>query len=184
MNWTDYFYYDTTSPSCLRWKVEVRAGKTRSIVRVKAGDAAGTRSAKGYFSVQLDRKIYKIHRVIWELFNGSIDGELQIDHVNGLKSDNRLSNLRVVANVENSRNRPIRKTNLSGVNGVSRCSNGSGNFYWKSYWVSAEGRSKSKTFSILKYGEDEAFRLACEFRKKTIQQLNAEGAGYTERHGE
>jgi hypothetical protein len=167
----------------LRWKVEVRAGKTKSIVRVRAGDAAGTRSAKGYFSVQLNQKIYKVHRVIWELLNGSIDDEFQIDHVNGIKSDNSLSNLRVVANVGNSRNRTIRKTNISGVNGVSRCSNGYGNFYWKAHWVSAEGRSKSKTFSILKYGNDEAFKLACDYRAKMIEQLNANGAGYTERHG-
>ena len=35
------YYYDTTSPSCLRWKVEVRSGRNSTHVNVKVGDVAG-----------------------------------------------------------------------------------------------------------------------------------------------
>jgi arabinogalactan endo-1,4-beta-galactosidase len=69
------------------------------------------------------------------------------------------------------------------VNGVSRCSNGAGNFYWKACWIDVNGKSRGKSFSISKCGEEEAFRLACDYRNQMIEQLNAEGAGYTERHG-
>jgi hypothetical protein len=42
---------------------------------------------------------------------------------------------------------------------------------------------KSKAFSCLKYGDEEALRLALEWRDKTIKEINEQGAGYTERHG-
>lgn len=41
-----------------------------------------------------------------------------------------------------------------------------------------------KTFSISKYGEKESFRLACEYRSKMIESLNANGAGYASTHGD
>jgi hypothetical protein len=59
------------------------------------------------------------HRVVWALAHGKWpDG--QIDHQNGLPSDNRLENLRVVSASGNARNRPLRSDNTSGVCGVSR----------------------------------------------------------------
>jgi len=45
------------------------------------------------------------------------------------------------------------------------------------------GRLHTRSFSFNKYGEDEAFRLACEWRKERIKELNEQGAGYTARHG-
>ena len=38
-------------------------------------------------------------------------------------------------------------------------------------------------FSVEKHGNEEAFRLACEWRSEQIRLLNEQGAGYTERHG-
>jgi hypothetical protein len=46
-----------------------------------------------------------------------------------------------------------------------------------------EGKPISKYFSMLKYGKEEAFRLACKFREDTIIKLNEMGAGYAESHG-
>ena len=54
---------------------------------------------------------------------------------------------------------------------------------WNAHYVDLNGCSKNKYFSIIQHGKDEAFRLACEWRKEQIELLNLQGAGYTERHG-
>lgn len=51
------------------------------------------------------------HRVIWYYFNGEIPEGTEIDHINGIKDDNRLENLRCVSHSENMNN-PITKEKL------------------------------------------------------------------------
>lgn len=78
--------------------------------RVKAGSYAdSTRRADGYHQValRLDGKQYqlKAHRVAWILEHGAIPDGLQVDHINGIRDDNRLCNLRLVTQRENDQNR-------------------------------------------------------------------------------
>ncbi|HAW1831315.1 TPA: HNH endonuclease [Escherichia coli] len=78
--------------------------------RVKAASYAdSTRRADGYRQValRLDGKQYqlKAHRVAWILAHGAIPHGKQIDHINGIRDDNRLCNLRLVTQRENDQNR-------------------------------------------------------------------------------
>jgi hypothetical protein len=73
----------------------------------------------GYCSISLFGHKHLAHRVVWAIVHGRWPSE--IDHVNGNRSDNRLSNLREVTRTENNRNSAIQRNNTSGVVGVNRC---------------------------------------------------------------
>jgi hypothetical protein len=78
-----------------------------------AGKPAFAQPSDGYLIGRLGGKNYKSHRVAWAIFHGTWpDG--QIDHINGDRSDNRIANLRCVANAVNSKNQKKRSTNKSG----------------------------------------------------------------------
>lgn len=62
---------------------------------------------------------YRAHRVIWALVHGHWT-TMEIDHVNGDKADNRLSNLREASRSDNGRNKGRQANNTSGYMGVSR----------------------------------------------------------------
>ena len=86
--------------------------------RVKAGSIAGAAHCAGYVQLRLQGKNYLAHRIAFLLMTGKWP-EHQVDHINGVKDDNRWSNLRDVTNTVNSQNqrkpRPGNKTGLLGV---------------------------------------------------------------------
>lgn len=58
-------------------------------------------------------KNFRNHRLVYEAFVGEIPQELEIDHINTIRSDNRVENLRVVTHKKNMNN-PITIVNMSG----------------------------------------------------------------------
>lgn len=84
-----------------------------------AGNPISSMDKDGYLRVRLDGVRHKAHRIIWMMKVGSIPEGMVIDHINHNKSDNRLSNLRLVAVETNNRNAPMRADNTSGVTGVN-----------------------------------------------------------------
>jgi hypothetical protein len=70
------------------------------------------RDRSGYLTLKIGRKSYLAHRVCWFLYYGVWpDGHL--DHINGVKSDNRIVNLREATISQNAQNRPVRSRYLS-----------------------------------------------------------------------
>lgn len=170
-----YFKIDSKSPSGLSRIRGVFNGKYEKGNIGYCGYIKDNNS----WEVPFKGRSLKVHRVVWELANGKIPNNCVIDHIDGDSSNNSLSNLRAVPAEVNSRNRGKSKNNNSGVSGVSYREDY--NCYTASWCYSDKVRSKA--FSANKYGHDNAFKLACEYREEQIRLLNEQGAGYTERHG-
>ena len=79
-------------------------------------------SGRGYKIVQIRRKNYYLHRLLAQAFLPNYSKNLQVDHINGNKEDNRLENLRLVTPLGNSVGyQKKRKNTTSRFKGVSFC---------------------------------------------------------------
>lgn len=105
------FQYDAET-GVLTWKVSPGVN-----THVNAGDVAGSLSGDGYWQIKIKGKVYKAHRLAWLLVHGELPP--MIDHINGIRSDNRLANLRACDICSNMWNMKKSVRNTSGVKGVS-----------------------------------------------------------------
>ncbi|MFG1260057.1 HNH endonuclease signature motif containing protein [Xanthobacter flavus] len=83
-----------------------------------AGQRAGTRRSNGYIYIHIDGYWYSAHRLAWFYVNGEWPPD-QIDHISGIRDDNRIANLRPATNRENHQNIGLKRVNRSGAQGVS-----------------------------------------------------------------
>lgn len=83
----------------------------------KQGNVAGCIDKHGYISISINGRKYKAHRLAFMYMLGS-QPEI-VDHVNGLRSDNRWCNLRSCDAIENASNRIVHKNNVLGIKGVA-----------------------------------------------------------------
>ena len=106
------FTYDRET-GVLYWRI-----RDRNTIRHKyvAGSTKGAKD--GYRRVGIKGKNYQEHRIIMMLCFGHIPENAEIDHINHVRDDNRLCNIRIVDNTTNSRNASIGKNNTTGVCGV------------------------------------------------------------------
>lgn len=103
--WNKYFTY---SNGDLYWLTGSRKGRV-----------AGTDHKAGYRQVNIGGKYFLSHRIIWEMHNGTIPDGMEVDHINHIRNDNRIENLRIVTGGENKKNQSKRNINSSGVTGVT-----------------------------------------------------------------
>jgi len=95
--------------------------KVRTSNRTKVGKVAGSlHEPTGYTFISIDRRTYKAHRLAWLHVTGHWPAEW-IDHINGNRADNRMSNLREANASLNQQNlRSARGNTDSGLLGVYR----------------------------------------------------------------
>jgi HNH endonuclease/AP2 domain len=132
--------------------------------RILVNSIAGFKSL-GYISIRLLGRIYRAHRLAWLYMTGSWPQKEYIDHINGIKDDNRFCNLREATNSENCFNSAKRPLNTSGYKGVS-------------YDKSRNKWSVRATINTKKYfiGRYESAEMAYEIYKKFVCKKHGEYA--------
>jgi hypothetical protein len=116
----------------------------------------------GYLKVTLFEKSHRVHRMIANAFLGIIKGE-QVDHVDGNRSNNSISNLRICTHAQNQANSKLSKANKSGYKGV--------------YWFKKRGKWKAqiclnnKQFHIGLFSskEEAAYAYDCAATEKSSE---------------
>jgi hypothetical protein len=152
-----------------KWFVENKGGNKAGYIqwnKQNAGKEAFTSiDSKGYLRGSIFKKLYRAHRIIWMM---NFDGELpeEIDHKNGRRTDNRLSNLAASSAKLNRKNAKINSNNTTGHNGVSVTHNGK-------YRVRIKLDKKEMYF-----GTFDDIDVAIEVAKQKYKEL-----GFSERHG-
>lgn len=137
---------------------------TGLFVWTKNKDVAGYSKSNGYMQVRIDGKYYLLHRLAWMYVHGELPNG-DIDHVNRIRNDNRLENLRVVNKCVNQQNRSLQTNNTSGVTGV---------VYSKKYdcWR-ARIKANNKYYHL---GSFKSFDEAVAARMKAKAELHKEEA--------
>ena len=186
-----WFTYSDKSPSGLVWSDTPPDLPPHCKSKITAGDVVGYHTKEGYWKVRVPcANLVSAHRLVYALHHGAaVLDRMVINHIDTNPSNNRIENLELVTQQINNRRRKnnlgqLRTDNNSGVNGVYKATDPKDGFSrYRAMWMTLDGVKKTKSFSCNKLGEQEAFRLACEHRQQMIAELNAQGAGYTERHG-
>jgi hypothetical protein len=150
----------------LTWRT--RPNDRRSFNQRLAGQPAlACVNFEGYLHGVIHGNGFRAHRVAWAMHHGQWP-TAEIDHINGNRADNRMSNLREATSAENSRNMRMMARNKSGVTGV---------FWHKSRrrWIAEIKGADSKPIHI---GNFVIFQDAVDARKQAEREH-----GYHENHG-
>lgn len=122
------------------------------------GKVAGTIALDGYVRLHFDRLFYGAHRIAWAIYTGSAPTGV-MDHINGIRTDNRIANLRDVTFEQNCKNLRGRRHNKSGRIGVSWSSR-------QSRWIAFIGNGGKQEFlgQFINFEDAVAARKAAEVR--------------------
>ena len=135
--------------------------------RIKAGDIAGGFEQDGYSRVMINYGRYPLHRLIYIYHNGDIPADIKIDHINSVREDNCIENLRLATSSQNQHNRSKSKNNSSGYKGV----------YWDKKlknWRAMIGIDNKK----IHLGNFSTPELASEAYNSAADKLHKEFANY------
>lgn len=125
----------------------------------KIGDRAGSLHKRtGYRKVIIDYASYLEHRIIWIMFFGEIPDGYMLDHINRIKNDNRIENLRLV-------DKSLNQMNCNSKNVMER--------EWLGGSISYRGRYKinGKEFSKTFHTEQEASEWVAQKKSEIFQNF-------------
>ena len=107
----EFLYLD--SEYNLRWKT--------NRPRCKKDSLAGSFNSEGYVQIHLNGVNYYGHRIVYQMVNRLhiLPSEIMLDHIDGNKSNNNPTNLRIATKSTNAMNRGKQSNNSSGYKGVS-----------------------------------------------------------------
>jgi len=134
------------------WKVDIAKN-------VKKDSVAGCKDKDGYIVISINRKQYRAHRIAYMFVHGKLEN--QIDHVNRVKSDNRIINLRECTHTQNHHNVTVRSDNKLGIKGVcfkrdhyqARITVGGIDIYLGTYDTAAEASEVYRETAKILHGE-------------------------------
>lgn len=121
----------------------------------------------GYLIATLSKdkaqKTYKVHRLIANTFLNNFENKKCVDHINGIKTDNNINNLRFATSSENNINTRVHKNNKLQIKGVLK-------YYKNGYraYIMKNGEKIEKTFKTLEE--------CIKWRKQKEQELHGEFA--------
>lgn len=188
-NLQDVFDISSESPTGLIWKIPRKYGGVLKYDRVgkPAGSLCNLNNGRSYYVVKIFGISFLTHRVAYLLYNGDVNPENDVDHIDGNTLNNKIENLREVSPAINSRNTRKRFPNKELENGIT-CEE----------YISKAGNTikrirawcrvipletKSRSFSVNKYGLEKAIQLAKEWRLSKMKEAEEIGIPYTDRNG-
>jgi hypothetical protein len=95
----------------LTWRITTRG-------KIQAGRPAGSSNGNGYTVIKIDGKRHMAHRLAWGLSYGEFP-DREVDHVNTVRDDNRLMNLRLATPSENRHNASGHRDSALQMKGVT-----------------------------------------------------------------
>ena len=87
--------------------------------KMKRNDLAGYVRLNGYTEISVNGESHLSHRIIWTLLKGEIPDNFQVDHIDEVKSNGKIENLRLSSHTQNKQNQGKHKSNTSGYKGVN-----------------------------------------------------------------
>jgi hypothetical protein len=133
--------------------------------KVVPGCAAGVKTkSDGYVRIGFNLRRYLGHRLVWVWLYGKDPSKAEIDHINGVRHDNRLNNLRLATRSQNSINAPVKSSSKTGVKGV---------------WMRGDGRYRARirhNHKIYNLGAFDTIDEASAAYKKASEHLHGEFA--------
>lgn len=155
INYSDYVYYDESSPTCLRWKVDHNYKKK--------GSVAGSLSLHPVPMLGVNKKYRSVARVVWYLCKGS--NPKKVYHIDSNPLNNKLANLSLTyPSIHNKPKKKPAKNSSTGLLGVS-FGIVTGILYCVASWTETSGRLRLKRFSVKRLGIMQATKEAVEARR-------------------